>query len=109
MEKMNELDKKTLALLSQRNPAQARAIRKQYMWQKNKASRRGIPWQFNFASWLIFWIDSGHFYDRGRKGNQYCMARLGDTGPYSAQNCVAITQIQNLKDRAIYRRAGVSK
>jgi hypothetical protein len=60
------------------------------------AALRGIEWQFTFESWMAWWGDDFHL--RGPKGHNLCMARVGDTGPYSLNNVVKLTVSENVKE-----------
>ena len=57
-----------------------------YRDQKRNAHVRGISWEFTFPGWVALWEASGHWDKRGRFRGEYCMARHGDLGPYSAAN-----------------------
>lgn len=69
-----------------------------YFAQKHRAANRGIAWHFTFDSWCDLWIESGKWKQRGKGGNQYCMARLFDLGEYSADNVKIITNTANTKE-----------
>lgn len=68
-----------------------------YMQQRRNAKTRGIRWAITFPQWMAIWEASGHFHERGR-GQGYCMARIGDTGPYAADNVEIVTMGQNISD-----------
>lgn len=78
------------------------ATKKIYQKQRQNAKDRGIPWEFNIASWWCFWQESGKWDDRGR-GYGYCMARHGDDGPYSPENVYICTSAQNASDQYIWK------
>lgn len=61
--------------------------RGRYMDQKSKAWARRIAWRFTFDTWYGMWLKSGKWSKRGRGPGKYCMARFGDKGPYSPENC----------------------
>lgn len=71
-----------------------------YRRQQQSAKNRGIDWDMSFAEWWKIWQDSGKWEVRGR-GKGYCMARMGDSGPYKADNVEIITVSQNFKDSYI--------
>lgn len=71
-----------------------------YKTQRRTAITRGIEWKFTFPEWMRVWLDSGHWEHRGR-WHGYVMARIADTGPYSADNVEIVTQSQNIKDSFI--------
>lgn len=75
---------------------QASPFRK-YQYQKRNARTRGIEWAFTFGEWWSVWERSGKWERRGR-GQGFCMARYGDTGPYSADNVYICTISQNFSD-----------
>ena len=64
-----------------------------YHKQKYRAKERGIDWEFTFETWVEWWGDD--FNKRGRMGLH--MARIGDEGPYSPDNCIKATASDNLK------------
>lgn len=66
--------------------------------QRAAAMRRGIGWEFDFASWLAVWEASGYLDQRGRGMGRYVMARNGDAGPYSAHNVRIITNEANSRE-----------
>jgi len=68
-----------------------------YMQQRRNAKVRGIEWGMSFREWWWFWQDSGVWGNRGR-GNAYCMARYGDSGPYSIGNVYVCTNATNVQD-----------
>lgn len=72
-----------------------------YRRQRNRASHRGIAWQFTYETWWKVWQDSGHWDDRGVGADRYCMCRRGDAGPYAPNNVFIATNSEN--SRAIDR------
>jgi hypothetical protein len=72
-----------------------------YHRQKGMAHRRNIEWLFTFASWWNFWQASGKWELRGKTLGHYVMARRGDVGPYSPENCRIVTCSENGRERAI--------
>jgi hypothetical protein len=66
--------------------------------QKQKAKQRGIEFDFPFESWLQFWLDSGHWHERGISRDGYVMSRKGDTGPYRIDNVEIKKNIENLSE-----------
>jgi hypothetical protein len=67
----------------------------EYHRQKDGAKRRNIDWQFTYDTWMEWWGDD--IVNRG-KGDKLCMARYGDIGPYSVENCKKITHSQNCSE-----------
>lgn len=68
-----------------------------YMSQRRNAGLRGIGWELTFVQWWDVWQRSGHWNDRGR-GQGYCMARIGDTGPYAVGNVEIKTIGENFSE-----------
>jgi len=73
--------------------------KKAYDDQKRHAEDRGIEWSMPYEDWLEIWLLSGKWSERGRKSGQYCMCRIGDTGPYSKRNCFISTTDKNQQAR----------
>ena len=69
-----------------------------YDGHKKCAKRRGIPFLLTFDKWLDLWISSGHWEERGRGKDKYCMSRIGDLGAYVAGNVFIQTNSQNTRD-----------
>ncbi len=67
------------------------------MEQKHNAKKRGIEWLFSFDTWWQMWKDK--FNWRGASKGKYCMARKGDEGPYSPENCEIILLEANVAER----------
>jgi len=57
-----------------------------YHQHKGKATARGIPFLMTFEEWWDIWQASGRWEQRGRRSDQYVMARFGDAGPYERSN-----------------------
>jgi hypothetical protein len=72
--------------------------RHRFLVQRTSAAVRGIVWDLSFNNWMEIWRESGHLAQRGRGDGKYCMARFGDTGPYSVGNVYITTHNQNSKD-----------
>ena len=67
-----------------------------YNAQKSMALKRGIGWEFkSFEEWLLWWLQTGKFDQRGVTNKGYQMCRIGDTGPYSPSNCYCATGKEN--------------
>lgn len=71
---------------------------KAFARQRHQAKQRGIEWDLDFAEWWAIWESSGKLNQRGRGKNKYCMARKGDSGPYTLGNVKIITFQQNIID-----------
>jgi hypothetical protein len=63
--------------------------------QQQNAKYRGVPFLLTFEQWWDIWKKSGHWHERGRGKNKYCMARFGDKGAYEVGNVKIITNSQN--------------
>ena len=80
------------------NKNELKDARLKWLWQKNNAKRRGIEFDFPFEQWLQFWLDSGHWNQRGIGNNGYVMSRIGDTGPYRIDNVEIKSNLANLSE-----------
>ena len=79
-------------------------LKKAYRTQKSHAKHRGIEFLLSFDEWLAIWQKSGMLPKRGRLSYQYCMARYGDTGPYSMGNVMIIPNTYNCADGSTGRK-----
>lgn len=73
-------------------------LRTAFIRQRASAKYRGIDFEFTFETWLGLWLSSGHLEERGKASNKYVMARYGDTGPYSPENCFIQTFRENVQE-----------
>jgi len=71
-----------------------------YAGQKHAAKKRNVPWEFTLYTWLEWWINTGHFHERGVRNDNYQMCRINDTGPYSPTNVYCDTGKNNKRDSA---------
>ena len=76
-----------------------------------QAKYRNIDFEFTWEQWHAWWLDHGidrNKPDPRRGADRQCMARCGDTGPYSPDNVYLTTVAQNNKDAAAngVRRGG---
>lgn len=76
-----------------------RTLESKFRSHRSSAARRGIPFELTFDEWLEIWEKSGHLAERGRRNNQYVMARARDQGSYTVGNVSIITFEQNCRDR----------
>lgn len=60
--------------------------RKAYTCHRANAKMRGIEFKLTFEEWFCWWMDTGHYHERGRAVGQYVMGRIGDIGPYELGN-----------------------
>lgn len=77
--------------------------KKAFSEQRANAKQRGIPFSFTYESWVAWWTEQlGEDWaeKRGRAGDKYCMARMGDEGPYTPGNVKCIRFSENLADAA---------
>jgi hypothetical protein len=82
-------------------PAKAKRA---YIEHRRNAGDRGIEWAFSLAGWWRVWQESGKWGQRG-PGKGYCMGRIGDIGPYAADNVYICTIGQNFADSYVWRPA----
>jgi hypothetical protein len=69
-----------------------------YKAQAASADRRDIPFLFTMLGWHLWWktqLLSVPGAVRGRRRNEYVMARFGDQGPYEATNVYLATAAEN--------------
>jgi hypothetical protein len=66
-----------------------------YYAQKSMSLKRGISWQLSLYEWLEWWVNTGHFHERGVCNHQYQMCRYNDKGAYSLDNIYCTTGSEN--------------
>jgi DNA-binding CsgD family transcriptional regulator len=66
-----------------------------YLQQKENSEKRGIDFRLTFPEWWDVWQESGHWEQRGRGKDKYCMSRIADSGAYELGNIEIITGGQN--------------
>jgi len=81
------------------------AAMNKYHTQRSQAKSRGIPWEFTPEEWWQMWSSSGKWEQRGRRADQFVMARNGDTGPYSPGNVRIVTVLENARERVANGRS----
>jgi hypothetical protein len=69
--------------------------RRAFSSHKAHSTERGIAFLFTFEEWWSVWQQSGHWHERGRRSDQYVMARFGDRGPYAVGNVKIVTAKAN--------------
>lgn len=79
-------------------------LKNAYSNHKADAKRRGIPFLFSYQEWLEVWENSGHLHHRGRGRDKFCMARFGDSGPYSKANVKIIKFSENITEGHLGKR-----
>ena len=67
-------------------------------------NRRNIEFKLTFDEWIDIWLTSGHWHERGRKGHEYVMSRIGDKGCYEMGNVKIQTQVQNSNEATGIKR-----
>lgn len=78
-------------------------IKVAYYTQRYSAIQsRNIAWEFNFETWMAWW--GADIQNRGRGKGKLQMGRIGDTGPYSPNNCIKITHEQNSIDGSLGKK-----
>lgn len=84
-----------------KNPLPHYGARQRYYDQKGHARHRGIEWELTFEQWYQWWLDQGVDKDHPTKvcGQQLCMCRPNDKGPYSLDNIYCGTRSENTKER----------
>ena len=71
-----------------------RPFQRQYQMHRWNAKHRNIDWQFTYDTWIEWWGED--ITKRGYGKEKLCMARNGDVGPYSPDNCKKITHSENV-------------
>lgn len=66
-----------------------------FVCQRKNARHRKVKWDISFNDWWRIWQESGHYEKYGRGHGKYCMARWGDSGPYSKDNVKIIASDDN--------------
>ena len=74
-------------------------MRHAFLMQRSRAKRRGIGWDLSYEDWCFLWKDKWH--QRGNCSGQYCMARIGDVGPYSLLNVIIKTVNENSSEAGL--------
>jgi hypothetical protein len=66
-------------------------------WQvhRTNARMRGIEFKLTFEEWFVWWMETGHYHERGREVGKYVMARKGDKGAYELGNIECIQAQEN--------------
>lgn len=66
-------------------------------WQlhRNNAKQRGIEFKLTFEEWFCWWMETGHYMERGREVGKYVMGRKGDKGAYELGNIECVLANEN--------------
>ena len=65
--------------------------------QRRNAKQRGITFKLTLLQFWKFWVQSGKWSQRGKRGHEYCMSRLNDTGAYEVGNIQVLTIAENCR------------
>jgi len=68
--------------------------------------KRNIEWDLTFDQWITWWLNTGHFSERGVGKGKYCMSRIGDKGGYTLDNIFCQTFVQNFLDGTRGKQGG---
>jgi hypothetical protein len=60
--------------------------KRKYLVHRTNAKMRGVEFKLTFEEWFCWWMDTGHYSERGREVGKYVMARKGDVGAYELGN-----------------------
>jgi hypothetical protein len=72
--------------------------RKKYTAQKAHAKEREIDFLLSYDEWWQVWEESGHWENRGRGSQKFCMCRVGDKGGYEIGNVYIATNADNARE-----------
>jgi len=76
-------------------------FKKYFKAKQGNSRRRGIDWQISleecWSLWQPYWLESSQYQTQGYR--RYCLARNGDRGPYSRENCSIKTHSENSQER----------
>lgn len=78
--------KRMIRTVSDLTDQDLKKAKKQYISQKSKSKKRNIGFNLTFVEWIDWWVETGHYHDRGRGKDKYVMCRYGDLGDYSLDN-----------------------
>lgn len=76
-------------------------FKRYYAMKRGNSRKRGIDWQLTleqcWSLWQPYWQASRDNFSQGYCG--WCLARNGDRGPYSLENCTIKTHGENSQER----------
>ena len=107
--------KKTQQELKEYNRQWFKSPLGRYHQHKGKSLYRGIEFLLTFEEWWNLWQASGKWEQRGRRKDQYVMARFGDQGAYELGNVKICLVAENVAesnrgmDHPAARRSAVMK
>lgn len=80
-----------------------------FRYQRNSANGRKQPWNLTFKEWWDIWAASGKWNERGRGGDLYCMARIGNLGAFEVGNVEIVSFKQNGRDYQRFFPSGAKR
>jgi hypothetical protein len=89
--------------------------KRKYLVHRTNARMRGIEFRLTFEEWFVWWMDTGHYHERGREVGKYVMSRKGDKGAYELGNIECVqAQVNSTaahlgKERSVETIANMSK
>lgn len=102
---INQWDKEYELLVADREQATygiSSYVRRQWKAQRDSSKKRGIEFRFTLFQWHCWWTGElanlGPEARRGRRRNEYVMARIGDVGAYEPGNVYAARPLDNARD-----------
>lgn len=75
-----------------------------YRYQQISAKYRALSFTLTLKQWWDLWQQSGHWAQRGRGANSYCMARVKDRGGYDFGNVYITTCRENGQEYQMRRQ-----
>jgi hypothetical protein len=88
-------------------PKELRLPNFRFLQHRHNAVTRGVEFKLTFDEWWKVWQDSGRWEQRGAGVGKYCMCRIGDVGPYSADNVFIGSFAQNTRDARKPKNSGL--
>lgn len=77
-----------------------------FIQQRNQAQWRGETWSMTLDEWTQLWEQSGHWHDRGRSRECYCMTRRDQRESWTVDNAVIITRSEHSRSQALLQAQG---
>lgn len=69
-----------------KKPAGPMSDKRRWQIHRMNAKLRGIEFKLTFEEWFCWWVNTGHYHERGREVGKYVMGRKGDKGAYELGN-----------------------
>ena len=79
-----------------------------FIQQRNQAQWRGEEWSIDFETWKQLWDKSGHWENRGRSRDCYCMTRQDHLGIWHKDNVQIITREAHSRQQSALSHSGYS-